>query len=332
MKIIAQTALVLLLAGSAVFASTATGAIPDAVEPAVDSTKQAATENAPAETSAAVPIPDSAASDSTTNDSAGIASAEAPAESPSEKELSPFDHLGNNMLWSALGWPLAFHATGSAATYFLSMNDYDLKVARFVARQNEVAYGIAFTPGMMMGTFFPILVPGYLYFISSNRTFNNTGAVAIQATAVAFLYNNILKAITGRAHPDSENNSGELSRDFKWGFFRRGVFYGWPSGHSMTNAALAMSIASYHRDNPWVVAGCALYAGYVATSMVMGAKGEAHWFSDAVAGTLMGASIGWYIGNTFYKEKTGSKEGPSKVAVTPFIYGESKGIVASVRF
>ena len=53
-----------------------------------------------------------------------------------------------------------------------------------------------------------------------------------------------------------------------------------------------MSIASYHRDNPWVVAGCGLYAGYIATSMALGAKGEAHWFSDAVAGTLMGASIG----------------------------------------
>lgn len=26
-------------------------------------------------------------------------------------------------------------------------------------------------------------------------------------------------------------------------------------------------------------------AGYIATSMVLGAKGEAHWFSDAVAGT-----------------------------------------------
>lgn len=248
------------------------------------------------------------------------------------KALSPFDHLGHNMLWSALGWPLAFHATGSAATYFLSKNDNDLKVARFVARQSEVAYGIAFTPGMMMGTFFPILVPGYMYFISDNPALNNTGAVAAQATAVAFLYNNILKAITGRAHPDADKNSGELSRDFKWGFFRRGVFYGWPSGHSMTNAALAMSIASYHRDNPWVVGGCALYAGYIATSMVMGAKGQAHWFSDAVAGTLMGASIGWYIGNTFYKEKTGNKEGPSKVAFAPLIYGDFKGVVASLRF
>lgn len=249
-----------------------------------------------------------------------------------EKELSPFDHLGHNMLWSALGWPLAFHLAGGGATYLLSTNDVDLKVAQFAARQNKTAFGVAFMPGMVMGTFFPFLVPGYMYFFSSNRSLNNTGAVAAQATAVAFLYNNILKAISGRAHPDAENNSGTLSRDFKWGFFRRGVFYGWPSGHSMTNAALAMSIASYNRDNPFVVAGCGLFAGYVATSMVLGAKGEAHWFSDAVAGTLMGASIGWYIGSTFYKEKMGITEKGTQVTLAPLFYDDRKGVMALVQF
>ena len=245
--------------------------------------------------------------------------------------LSPFDHLGKNMLGSAFSWPLGFHMLGGALTYRLSMEGNDLKVARFAARQNEIAYGCAFMPGMMMGTFGPFLIPGYMYFISDNKTLNNTGAVAVQATAVAFLYNNILKAISGRAHPDAENNTGELSRDFKWGFGRRGVFYGWPSGHSMTNASLAMSIASYHRDNPWVVAGCGLYAGYIATSMVLGAKGEAHWFSDAVAGTLMGASIGWYIGNTFYKEKQGKAGETPKVTIAPLFYNDTKGAVVSVR-
>lgn len=246
-------------------------------------------------------------------------------------KLSPFDHLGHNMLLSAFGWPLGFHMLGGALTYKFSMENNDLMVARFAARQDQLAYGVAFTPGMMMGTFFPILVPGYMYFISDNRALNNTGAVAVQATAVAFLYNNILKAISAREHPDAELNSGERSRDFKWGFFRRGVFYGWPSGHSMTNAAMAMSIASYNRDKPLVVAGCALYAGYIATSMVLGAKGEAHWFSDAVAGTLMGASIGWYIGSVFYKEKVGEKQTLPKVTIAPLFYSDTKGAVLSVR-
>ena len=262
------------------------------------------------------------AADSTSVDSAAIDSAQ---------KLSPLNHLGHNMLLSAFGWPLGFHMLGGALTYKFSMKNNDLMVARFVARQDQLVYGIAFTPGMMMGTFFPILVPGYMYFISDNRALNNTGAVAVQATAVTFLYNNILKAISAREHPDAELNSGERSRDFKWGFFRRGVFYGWPSGHSMTNAAMAMSIASYNRDKPLVVAGCALYAGYIATSMVLGAKGEAHWFSDAVAGTLMGASIGWYIGSVFYKEKVGEKQTPPKVTIAPLFFDDTKGAVLSVR-
>lgn len=253
-------------------------------------------------------------------------------ESSSEMErssvstISPFDNLGENMLWSAFGWPLAFHLAGSGATYLLSTNDVDLQVARFAARQNQNTFGIVFMPGMMMGTFFPVLVPGYMYFISDNKMLNNTGAVAAQATAVAFFYDNILKAITGREHPDAEKNNGTMSRDFKWGFFRRGVFYGWPSGHSMTNAALAMSIASYNRDNLYIVTGCGLYASYIATSMVLGAKGEAHWFSDAVAGVLMGASIGWYIGGTFYSKKT------SNIVLAPYAYDDYKGVMVSVKF
>ena len=249
-----------------------------------------------------------------------------------ELEFSPLDHLGHNMLLSAFGWPLGFHILSGALTYRFSTGNNDLMVARFAARQDELAYGLAFTPGMMMGTFFPVLVPGCLYFISDNKSLNNTGAVAVQATAVAFLYNNVLKASSGRAHPDAESNSGELSRDFEWGFGRRGVFYGWPSGHSMTNAAMAMSIASYNRDKPLVVAGCSLYAGYIATSMVLGAKGEAHWFSDAVAGTLMGASIGWYIGSVFYKDKVGGKSEPPRVTIAPMFVDDAKGAVVSARF
>ena len=100
----------------------------------------------------------------------------------SAQELSPFDHLGHNMLGSAFSWPLGFHMLGGALTYRLSMEDKDLMVARFVARQNEIVYGIAFTPGMLMGTFGPFLIPGYMYFISNNKALNNTGAVAAQAT------------------------------------------------------------------------------------------------------------------------------------------------------
>ena len=31
-----------------------------------------------------------------------------------EQTLSPFDHLGHNMLGSALSWPLGFHMLGGA--------------------------------------------------------------------------------------------------------------------------------------------------------------------------------------------------------------------------
>ena len=41
----------------------------------------------------------------------------------SELKLSPFDHLGHNMLLSAFGWPLGFHLLGGALTYKFSMGN-----------------------------------------------------------------------------------------------------------------------------------------------------------------------------------------------------------------
>ena len=62
---------------------------------------------------------------------------------------------------------------------------------------------------------------------------------------------------------------------------------------------------------------------------MLGARGGAHWFSDAVAGTLMGASIGWYVGSAFRKAKRG--EGPSKVAVLPFVRDDAGGLAVAAR-
>jgi len=69
----------------------------------------------------------------------------------------------------------------------------------------------------------------------------------------------------------------------------------------------------------------------------LGSKGEAHWFSDAVAGVLMGASIGWYIGNTFYQEKNrlaGIQDSLNsyKFTIWPLIDDKTKGVVASLNF
>ena len=46
---------------------------------------------------------------------------------------------------------------------------------------------------------------------------------------------------------------------------------------------------------------------------------------------MMGASIGWYIGSVFYKEKVGEKQTPPKVTIAPLFYDDTKGAVLSVR-
>ena len=55
-------------------------------------------------------------------------------------KLSPFDHLGHNMLLSAFGWPLGFHMLGGALTYKFSMENNDLKIGiKFMPCPNSSA-------------------------------------------------------------------------------------------------------------------------------------------------------------------------------------------------
>ncbi len=127
------------------------------------------------------------------------------------------------------------------------------------------------------------------------------GMAAAQAVLVSFAATNLLKAATGRLPPDAETprDVKERSRRFRFGFLRGGVFHGWPSGHAMTNMALAASLSSYYGDS-----GLARYCGYgwaayVMAAATIGDQGGVHWLSDVVAGGLMGWAIGRAVGVGF---------------------------------
>jgi hypothetical protein len=64
----------------------------------------------------------------------------------------------------------------------------------------------------------------------------------MQAAGLAFLYNNILKAVTGRLPPETGHGDPETqARTFQFGFLEGGLFNGWPSGHMMTNSSDAQA-------------------------------------------------------------------------------------------
>lgn len=102
------------------------------------------------------------------------------------------------------------------------------------------------------------------------------------------------KALTGRPGPTSVHDGAfdDVSRVFRFGFLRGGVFWGWPSSHVMTAFAGAVALALLYRGNRSVAWVTAAYAAFMAAGVSI----TFHWFSDVVAGAIIGSVIGVVVG------------------------------------
>lgn len=243
---------------------------------------------------------------------------------------TPFHSLGSNMLRSAVGWTTALHVTGSVATWWMVREGTDARIQRVASRQDELPNSLATTPGLLSGALTPVLLSSGLYFLADDPQVRTSGAAAMQAVGISFLYNNTLKAVTGRAPPLADDpNPRARSGEFKFGFLEEGVFYGWPSGHTMVNTALATSLYAVNRDKAWALPAAVAYSAWIGSSVVFGGRGSIHWGSEAVAGWLMGAGIGWVVGNSYYQSaKPRLAETPTTLSALTLepMFGEDVGM------
>src|SRR6185369_7550415 len=99
---------------------------------------------------------------------------------------------------------------------------------------------------------------------------------------------------TGRVHPMHEMGS-DISRDFRFGFWRGGIFWGWPSSHTTIAFAIAVTIFTLLPKQRWLGCLAIAYAFYVG----LGTSVTIHWFSDFLTGAIIGSVIGVVVGNTF---------------------------------
>jgi membrane-associated phospholipid phosphatase len=117
-----------------------------------------------------------------------------------------------------------------------------------------------------------------------------------QAELIGALVVAAYKALTGRAHP-SHVMGPDISRTFRFGFLRGGVFWGWPSSHTTVAFAMAFAIWTLfpkQRALGWVAIAYAIYVG-IGVSMTI------HWLSDFVAGAIIGTLIGTVVGKNFHQ-------------------------------
>jgi membrane-associated phospholipid phosphatase len=204
---------------------------------------------------------------------------------------------GRNLLWHALAILLtvAIVESGGDWSYYL-------------ATRGEMFQRLA-RPAIIIGTFLPLFLP--LAFVlageaAKNRRLTTIGWAVGQAALLGYLLASAYKAFTGRIHPpwhwrgDGLPASGlaDSSHGFQFGFWRGGIFWGWPSSHTTTAFATMVCLAVLFSRNRAVVCCALLWALYVGLSVSV----SIHWFSEFVAGGIFGSVVGVVVGRSF-KEK-----------------------------
>lgn len=135
-----------------------------------------------------------------------------------------------------------------------------------------------------------------------NEKILTTILLMAQAALSALIISSVFKAFTGRVPPELFSTVSSVASQagidgFRFGFLRGGIFYGWPSGHAIVAFAMALSLIYFFPDKKWLKIIAILYALFIS----FGVSATIHWFSDAVSGALMGATIGIAVGKSFFR-------------------------------
>lgn len=201
---------------------------------------------------------------------------------------------GKNLLWHALAIALTYIivVSGFDWWYFLSTRSRGLQSAVF--------------PAVIIGGILPMLLPLILVITGlavRNKKTEIIGWALGQAALIGWFVASCYKAVTGRIQPDMHNLVTDISHGFQFGFMRHGIFWGWPSSHTTVSFAMAAALVMLFPKNKLVRYGALVYALYVG----LGVSTNIHWFSDFVAGAIIGSLVGYTVGKRFFARHFGSR-------------------------
>ncbi len=251
-------------------------------------------------------------------------------------DINLFGNFGNNVLNSFRGNNIYFHLTAVAATAIIVDQGIDYDVEHYFNQHAE--YGSWARPVVFTGEYLPFIAGGSLFAyakLKNDREVLGASFAVLQASLIEFFYNSTLKAVTGRPNPDWRHVSDmdSLSRTFRFGFLRGGVFWGWPSGHTAATMAVVSALTSYYPDKAWLkVVGFGL-VGYTMFGVSANNRGGMHWFSDAVAGALMSYAVGSTVGKYYRNVYSGQTQTSSlQPPANPSMGFNPTGISLTVMF
>lgn len=197
----------------------------------------------------------------------------------------------NNWIW---------HLVMIGITYLLVESGFDWWY--FGQTRIPLLLQIAITAAPL-GFLLPIVLPVGLYIIADERKNLKLKVAAFavaQAEIIATLLTAVYKAFTGRFQPQLVAHpplTADISEAFHFGFLRHGVFWGWPSSHTAVAFAMAITLALMYRKSKKFVYCLVLYAFYIGLAVSV----TIHWFSDFVAGAILGTVIAFVVAKSYQK-------------------------------
>ncbi len=220
-------------------------------------------------------------------------------------DLFLFGNIGNNIVNSFKGDNLYLHLAGVASTILIVTTNTDYHVEKFFNEHEQ--FGNAALPIIRSSLYIPFVTGGSLFLYGKMGKDDRAVAASfavLQSSLVALGYNSLLKAITGRPNPDWQHHPDmkALSKTFRFGFLRGGIYWGWPSGHTSSIMAVVSALTNFYSEKTWLkITGYSLVA-YMMYGVSSLHRGGMHWFSDAVAAAFMSYAIGSTIGK-YYRSK-----------------------------
>ncbi len=155
-------------------------------------------------------------------------------------------------------------------------------------------------PAALIGGVLPVLLPlGLLvYGKIRNKLDKVTLAWALaQAALIGSVVSSFYKSLTGRVEPDLTNVVIDTSRQFNFGFWEYGIFWGWPSSHTTIAFSMAFALITLYPNSRKIRVIAILYAVYIG----LGISTTIHWLSEFLAGAIIGSVIGIIVGKSFKK-------------------------------
>jgi membrane-associated phospholipid phosphatase len=207
-----------------------------------------------------------------------------------------FHEMDRNLLGSFTYHYGLNYVVGCAASYGLVESGADWRW-----RQNAVEYPWISRTGriaVVTGPLVSVALPLGLYLYGRSEKDVNlqiTGLALGQAAIDAAVVTSVLKAFTGRVGPQHNSQTTDYSKEFRFGFLRGGIYQGWPSSHTAAAFSMATALMELYPGNAAITIGGLTYASFIG----LGVSTNIHWFSDAVAGALIGYAIGSTVGSSF---------------------------------